>query len=54
MLDKIIKDKADQISYSQIELNNIATTLSNLKSIINNQPDFSEPFLGGHTNGKLW
>jgi len=47
MLDKYIKEKADQISYSQVELSNIATTLSNLKSIINNQPDFREPFLGG-------
>lgn len=47
MLDKYIKEKADQISYSQAELSNIATTLSNLKSIINNQPDFREPILGG-------
>src|SRR6185369_10561952 len=47
MLDKIIKAKADQISYSQVELTNIATTLSNLKDIINNQPDFEEPILGG-------
>jgi hypothetical protein len=47
MLDNFIKTKADQISYSQQELSNIATTLSNLKSIINNQPDFREPFLGG-------
>ena len=47
MLDKYIKEKADLISYSQAELSNIATTLSNLKIILNNQPDFREPFLGG-------
>jgi hypothetical protein len=47
MLDKFIKEKADLISFSQTELSNIATTLSNLKSIVNNQPDFREPFLGG-------
>ncbi len=47
MLDKFIKEKADLISFSQQELSNIATTLSNLKSIVNNQPEFREPFLGG-------
>jgi hypothetical protein len=47
MLDNYIKDKADLISYSQQELSNIATTLSNLKSIVNNEPDFRAPFLGG-------
>ncbi len=47
MLDKYIKDKADLISYSQQEISNIATTLSNLKSIINNDNDFKAPFLGG-------
>jgi hypothetical protein len=47
MLDKYIKDKADLISYSQQELSNIASTLSNLKSIINNENDFKAPFLGG-------
>lgn len=47
MLDKYIKDKVELISYSQQELSNIATTLSNLKSIINNENDFKAPFLGG-------
>jgi len=47
MLEKYIKDKSDLISFSQVELSNIATTLGNLKDIINNQPDFREPFLGG-------
>ncbi len=47
MLDKYILEKADQISYSQQERSNIATTLSYLKNIINNEPDFREPFLGG-------
>ncbi len=47
MFTKLIKDKAEQISYSQNELNNIAATLSNLKSIINKEPDFGAPFLGG-------
>jgi hypothetical protein len=47
MLDNLIKEKAINVSYSQLELSNIATTLSNLKSIINSQPDYREPFLGG-------
>lgn len=47
MADKYIKETADLISFSQNELSNIATTLSNLKSIINNHPEFREPFLGG-------
>lgn len=47
MLDRYINEKIDLISYSQTELSNIATTLSNLKSIINNQPAFMAPFLGG-------
>lgn len=47
MLDQFIKDKADLISYNQTELSNIATTLSNLKDIINNDPDYRAPFLGG-------
>lgn len=47
MLDNYIKEKVDLISYSQTELSNIANTLNNLKSIVNNQPDYREPFLGG-------
>lgn len=47
MLDKYIIEKADQISYSQLERSNIADTLSYLKNIVNNEPDFREPFLGG-------
>lgn len=47
MLDQLIKEKVNTVSYSQTELSNIATTLTNLKSIINNQPDFENPFLGG-------
>jgi hypothetical protein len=47
MLDNYIKDKADLISYSQLELSNITTTLNNLKSIINNEQDYRAPFIGG-------
>lgn len=47
MLDGYIKEKVDLISYSQVELSNIANTLSNLKNIVNNERDFQEPFLGG-------
>jgi hypothetical protein len=47
MLENYIKEKVDLISYSQNELSNIANTLSNLKSIINNERDYREPFLGG-------
>lgn len=47
MLDNYIKQKVDLISYSQAELSNIANTLSYLKNIVNYQPDFREPFLGG-------
>jgi len=47
MLDKYIIEKADFISYSQTEIGNIAATLNNLKNIVNNQPDFEAPFLGG-------
>ena len=47
MLDRFILEKADLVSYSQQERSNIATTLSYLKNIINNEPDFREPFLGG-------
>lgn len=47
MLDVFMKEKAANVSYSQAELSNIATTLSTLKSVINGQPDYREPFLGG-------
>jgi hypothetical protein len=47
MLDNFIKEKVDLVSYSQIEISNIANTLSNLKNIINNERDYREPFLGG-------
>lgn len=47
MLNNYIHEKANLISYSQLELSNIANTLSNLKNIINNEPDFRSPFLGG-------
>lgn len=47
MLDKLIKEKSDLVSYSQAELSNIATTVNYLKGIVNNHPDFREPFLGG-------
>lgn len=47
MLDKYILEKAAQISYSQQERSNIATTLGYLKNIVNNEPEFREPFLGG-------
>ncbi len=47
MLDKLIKDKVDLVSYSQQELFNIKSTLDNLKTIINHDPNFKAPFLGG-------
>jgi hypothetical protein len=47
MLDNIIKETVVNVTYTQAELSNIAITLGNLKSIINGQPDFREPFLGG-------
>lgn len=47
MLDTFILEKARLISFSQDERSNIATTLGYLKNIINNEPDFKEPFLGG-------
>lgn len=47
MLDIFMKEKAANVSYSQAELSNIAATLSTLKNVINGQPDFREPFLGG-------
>ncbi|MCJ7449367.1 MAG: hypothetical protein MUO72_16955 [Bacteroidales bacterium] len=47
MINRLIKERVELISYSQTELSNIAITLSNLKSIINNEPEFKEPFLGG-------
>ena len=45
--EKFIIEKAALISFSQAELSNIASTLSTLKDIINSEPDFKEPFLGG-------
>ena len=47
MLDDFIKEKAKLVSFTEVELSNIASTLSNLKSIVSNQRDFGEPFLGG-------
>lgn len=47
MLDSLIKETVVSVTYNQAELSNIATTLSNLKNIINGQPDYREPFLGG-------
>ena len=47
MLDIYMKEKAANVSYSQNELSNIAITLGTLKDVINGQPDFREPFLGG-------
>lgn len=47
MLDKLILEKSDQISYYREEINNIASTLDYLKNIINNVTDFEAPFLGG-------
>jgi len=47
MLDGFMKEKAVSVSYSQAELSNIATTLATMKDVINGQPDFREPFLGG-------
>ncbi|MDQ3192226.1 MAG: hypothetical protein M3Q58_11600 [Bacteroidota bacterium] len=47
MLDKFIKEKAEIISYTQPELSNISTSLSYLKNIINYEPEFRTPFLGG-------
>lgn len=47
MLDSFISEKASQISYSQDERSNIATTSNHLREIVRNQADFNESFLGG-------
>lgn len=47
MLDKIILEKAEQVSYSKDELSNIAASANHLRNIIKNQTDFKESFVGG-------
>lgn len=47
MLNKIILEKVEQISYSTVELNNISASSDHLRNIIKNQTDFKESFVGG-------
>lgn len=47
MLDKLIKQKAEQISYNKDELSNIANSSNHLRGIVNNQSDFKNSFIGG-------
>jgi len=47
MLDKLIKQTAEHISYSQEELDNIKDSVNHLKGIIKYQPDFRNFFIGG-------
>lgn len=47
MLNKIILEKADLISYSQSEISNIASSSNHMRGIIKNQPDFNESFVAG-------
>ena len=47
MLNKIILEKAEQISYSMAELNNISASSVHLRNIIKNHTDFKESFVSG-------
>jgi len=47
MLNKIILEKVDLISYSQTEISNIASSSNHMRGIIKNQPDFNESFVAG-------
>ncbi len=47
MIDKLILEKAELISYNRLEISNIASSSNHLRSIINNQPDFRSSFIGG-------
>lgn len=47
MLDDIILEKSALVSYSQSEISNIAASSNHLRSIVKNQNDFNESFLGG-------
>lgn len=47
MLDTLIKEKADFVSFSPNELNNISGMLGNLKTIVQNVAEFRDPYLGG-------
>jgi hypothetical protein len=47
MLDKIILEKSESISYSQAELSNISSSSNHLREIVKNQNDFGQSFLGG-------
>jgi len=47
MIDKLILNKAEMISYNQSEMSNIASSSNHLREIINNQPDFRSSFIGG-------
>ena len=46
-LDQLIKQKAEQISYNQTEISNIAKSSNHLRDIIKNQSDFNHSFIGG-------
>lgn len=47
MLDTLIKEKVDLITFSPNELHNISGMLGNLKTIVQNVPEFRDPYLGG-------
>ncbi|NOZ36037.1 MAG: nucleotidyltransferase [Chlorobi bacterium] len=47
MLDNLIKQKTEQISYNKAELKNIAKSSNHLREIIKNQPDYRSSFIGG-------
>ncbi len=47
MFDTLIKEKADLITFSPNELHNISGMLGNLKTIVQNVPEFRDPYLGG-------
>lgn len=47
MLNKIILEKAEQVSYSPAEIEKISASSEYLRNIIKNQTDFKESFVGG-------
>lgn len=47
LLDNLIQEKSNLISYTKEEVSNIATTSNHLRDIIKNQPDYRSSFLGG-------
>jgi hypothetical protein len=47
MLDQLILEKSNQISFTSAELDNITASSNHLRGIVKNQSDFNESFLGG-------